>query len=251
MSFVGDAIGSVFGGITGASQAADAAEAAGRTQSAASQAGIEEQRRQFDKLVELMAPYVTAGQGALGGQQALVGLQGQEAQQQAIQGFEQSPLFQSLVQQGESGILQNASATGGLRGGNVQAALSQFRPQILNSLIEQQYGRLGGLSSMGQASAAGQATAGQQLGQNVSGLLGQQGAATAGGQLAQGGVVGSTFNTLAQIAGAVAGAGGFGGGGGAGMGAGASGAPSYGFGGGTGASLGGGGGGGGFRYTGF
>ena len=249
MSFIGDVIGDVFGGITGASQAADSAEAAGRTQTAASQAGIAEQQRQFDKLVELMAPYVTAGQGALGGQQALVGLQGQEAQQQAIQGFEQSPLFQSLVQQGESGILQNASATGGLRGGNVQAALSQFRPQILNSLIEQQYGRLGGLSSMGQASAAGQATAGQQLGQNVSGLLGQQGAATAGAQLAQGGVAGSTFGTLAQLGGALYGAGAFGGGGaGAGLGAGG-GASSYSLGGGTGANLGGGG--TGFSFRGF
>lgn len=244
MSFVGDAIGSVFGGITGASQAADSAEAAGRTQAAASAAGIAEQQRQFDKLVELMAPYVSAGQGALGGQQALVGLQGQEAQQQAISGFEQSPLFQSLTQQGENAILQNASATGGLRGGNTQAALAQFRPQMLNALIEQQYGRLGGLSTMGQAAAAGQATAGQQLGQNVSSLLGQQGAATAGGQLAQGSVVGSTFGTLAQLGGALYGAGAFGSGAGAGLGAGG-GATNY--------SLGGnfGGGGTGFRFSKF
>jgi hypothetical protein len=249
MSFIGDAIGDVFGGITGASQAADAAEAAGRTQSAASQAGIDEQRRQFDTFVELMAPYLTAGQGALSGQQALIGLQGQEAQQQAISGFEQSPFFQSLTQQGENAILQNASATGGLRGGNTQAALAQFRPQILNALIEQQYGRLGGLSTLGQASAAGQASAGMQLGQNVSGLLGQQGAATAGGQLAQGGVVGNTFGTLAQLAGAAYGAGAFGGGGaGAGMGAGG-GPVSYSLGGGTGASFGGGG--SGLRFTGF
>jgi hypothetical protein len=62
-------------------------------------------------------------------------------------------------------------------------------------------------------------SAGQQLGQNVSGLLGQQGAATAGGQLAQGGVAGSTFGTLAQLGGALYGAGAFGGGG-AGLGAG-------------------------------
>ena len=186
MSFVGDAIGDVFGGITGSKQAGEAAEAAGRTQAAASQAGIEEQRRQFDALVELMSPYVTAGTGALGQQQALIGMQGQEAQQQAMQGFEQSPLFQSLVQQGESGILQNAAATGGLRGGNVQGALSQFRPQMLNALIEQQYGRLGGISSLGQAAASGQAGAGQQTGTNVANLLAQQGAATAGGQLAAG-----------------------------------------------------------------
>lgn len=215
MSFVGDLIGDVFGGITGAKQAGKAAERAGATQAAAAQQGIEEQRRQFDKFVELMAPYVTAGTGALGGQQALVGLGGAEAQQQAIAGLEGSPQFQALTQQGENAILQNAAATGGLRGGNVQAALAQFRPQVLSDLINQQYARLGGLSTMGQNAAAGQAAAGQTLGANVSGLLGQQGAATAGGQIARGAVPGQTFGQLLQIGGTIAGMGGFGGGGGA------------------------------------
>lgn len=212
MSFVGDLVGDVFGGITGAKQAGKAAERAGATQAAAAQQGIEEQRRQFDKFVELMAPYVTAGTGALGGQQALVGLGGAEAQQQAIAGLEGSPQFQALTQQGENAILQNAAATGGLRGGNVQAALAQFRPQVLSDLINQQYARLGGLSTMGQNAAAGQAAAGQTLGANVSGLLGQQGAATAGGQIARGGVARQTFGDIMQIAGAAAGMGGFGGG---------------------------------------
>lgn len=199
MSFIGDILGDVVGGITGAKQAGKAAEAAGRTQAEAAQAGIEEQRRQFDALVELMAPYVTAGTGAMGQQQALIGLQGAEAQQQAISGFEQSPLFQSLTQQGENAILQNAAATGGLRGGNVQAALSQFRPQALNALIEQQYGRLGGLTSLGQASAAGQASSGLQSASNIGNLLANQGAAIAGGQMARGGVTRQAFGDLLNI----------------------------------------------------
>ena len=238
MSFVGDLIGDVFGGITGAKQAGEAAERAAETQSSAAQAGIEEQRRQFDKYVELMSPYVQAGTGAMGRlapyeqagqqafnqQQALIGLQGPAAQQQAIAALESSPQFQALQQQGENAILQNAAATGGLRGGNVQAALAQFRPQVLSSLIEQQYGRLGGISSaglgvtgdlvnLGQASAAGQGAQAGTLGANVANLLGQQGAATAGGQLARGAVPGQTFGQLLQLGGAVAGAmGGFGGG---------------------------------------
>ena len=69
MSFVGDFIGDVVGGITGAKQAGQAAEQAGQLQYQASMAGVEEQRRQFDKLVELMAPYVSAGEGAIGGLQ--------------------------------------------------------------------------------------------------------------------------------------------------------------------------------------
>jgi hypothetical protein len=195
MSFIGD----IVGGITGAKQAGKAAEAAGQTQAASAEKGIEEQRRQFDALVELMAPYVTAGTGAMGQQQALIGLQGAEAQQQAISGFEQSPLFQSLIQQGENAILQNAAATGGLRGGNVQAALSQFRPQALNALIEQQYGRLGGLSTLGQASATGQAAQGMASASNIANLLANQGAAIAGGQVARGNVARQSFGDLLDI----------------------------------------------------
>jgi hypothetical protein len=199
MSFVGDFIGDVFGGITGAKQAGQAAERAGQVQAGMSQQAIDEQRRQFDKLVELLAPYREAGLPALQQQQAFLGLAGQPAQQAAIQGIEQSPQLAALMQQGENAILQNASATGGLRGGNVQAALGQFRPQLLNQLLEQQYTRLGGLSTLGQSSAAGQAEAGLQTGTNIANLLGQQGSALAGGIMGRGGVARQTFGDLLNV----------------------------------------------------
>jgi hypothetical protein len=199
MSFIGDFIGDVYGGITGAKQAGKAGERAGEIQAGAIGQGITEQQRQFDKLVELMAPYVTGGQGAFSQQQALIGLQGPESQQQAISGIEQSPIMQALTRQGENSILQNASATGGLRGGNVQASLSQFRPQLLNSLIEQQYGRLGGLSTLGQAAASGQASQGMQSASNIANLLSNQGAALAGGQLALGNIPRQTFGDILNI----------------------------------------------------
>lgn len=194
-----------------ASQAGDAAESAAETQAESSEAGIAEQRRQFDKIADLLAPYVQAGTGAIGQQQAILGLSGDAAQQSAIRGIEQSPYFRSQVQQGEMGILQNASATGGLRGGNVQGALAQFRPALLNQLIQQQYSNLGGLTSIGQASAAQQAVAAGNTGTNVANLIGQQGAAVAGGQLAQAGIRSQAIGSLANIAGAYFGASGSGG----------------------------------------
>ncbi len=205
MSFVGDLIGDVVGGITGAKAAGKAAQAGAATQAAAAQAGIDEQRRQFDKLVELMSPYVTAGTESMAAQKALIGLAGPKAQAAAIAQQEQSPIFQALTRQGESAILQNASATGGLRGGNVQAALSEFRPQILNSLIEQQYGRLGGFTKLGQASAAGQAEQGMASADSIANLLANQGAATAGGQIARGNVNRQAFGDLISIGKSVAG----------------------------------------------
>jgi hypothetical protein len=183
---VGAAIGGTLGGaIEGGQQQSQAAGAASAAQSQAAQAGIDEQRRQFDLTQKLLQPYTEAGAPALKQQQAFLGLGGAPAQQQAIQGIEQSPAMQAMLQQGENALLQNASATGGLRGGNIQGALAQFRPQLLNQLINQQYERLGGLTSLGQQSAAGVGTAGQAMGGNVATLMGQQGAAQAGGILGQ------------------------------------------------------------------
>lgn len=200
MGFVSDFVGDVVGGITGAKQQGEAAERAGEIQAGAAEAGIAENRRQFDKLIELMSPFVSQGTQAFGAQADLLGLNGTSAQQAAIQGLEASPQFSSLVKQGENALLQNAAATGGLRGGNTQNALSTLRPQMLSALIESQYSKLGGLSQMGQASAAGQASAGMQSAGAISDLLAQQGAARAGGVLAQGSVGRQTFQDILDIA---------------------------------------------------
>ncbi len=96
---------------------------------------------------------------------------GAQGQQQAINQFEQSPMFQALARQGEEAILQNASATGGLRGGNVQGALAQFRPALLNQQIQQQFQNLGGITTLGQRSAAGVGSSGMQTANNVGNIL--------------------------------------------------------------------------------
>ena len=136
-------------------------------------------------------PYAQAGQGALDMQQALLGTLGPEAQQQAFAQIENSPMFQGLLQQGETSLLQNASATGNIRGGNTQVALAQFRPQLLNQLIAQQYAGLAGLSGQGQSAASKQAGFAQQTGANVASVFGDRGAARAGG------IIGETQNRLA------------------------------------------------------
>ena len=193
--------------LVGSSMQASAAGDAAAAQGAASQAGIEEQRRQFDEMRKLLQPYTEAGLPALEQQQTLLGLKGQEAEQAAIARLTGGETFKALAQQGENALLQQASATGGLRGGNIQAALGQFRPQLLSSLIEQQYGRLGGMTSMGQASAAGVGSAGMQTGTNIANLLGQQGAAEAGGILGEAKAYGQLFNLPGQFVGAQIGAG--------------------------------------------
>lgn len=208
MSWIATAVvgGSVITGVGSYLAQKGAAEEAAGAQRSASEAAIAEQRRQQAESERLLAPYMQAGQGALGQQQALLGLGGPEAQQAAIAQLEQSPQFQAMMQQGEEAILQNASATGGLRGGNTQAALAQFRPAMLSQLIQQQMAQLGGLSSMGQQGAMGAAGYGQQSAANVGNLLGGIGQAQAGAAMAQGqgmanlfGGVGGALGTLGGL----------------------------------------------------
>lgn len=193
--------------LIGSTMQAKAASGAAETQGAAAQAGIDEQRRKFDAMQALLKPYTEAGVPALEAQQAFLGLRGPEAERAAIERISGGERFQELTRQGEEALLQRASATGGLRGGNVQAALAQFRPQVLNQLIEEQYGRLGGMTTLGQRSAAGVGAAGTELGTNVANLLAQQGAARAGGELGEAKAYGSLFNLPGQLLGFQYGAG--------------------------------------------
>jgi hypothetical protein len=223
----------VGGSLLSSSMQADAATEAAGIQAAASEAGIQEQRRQFDLVQTLLAPYVSAGVPAIAGlqgyaeagpkafeqQQALAGLLGPDRQREAIAQIEQGGGFQASVQAGEEALLQKASATGGLRGGNIQAALSQFRPQLLQAEIDRQYGRLGGFSDIGretqanllkigQSSATGVGAQGVTTGTNISNLLANQGQALAGGALGEAKAYGQFLNLPAQLFGFQSGMGG-------------------------------------------
>lgn len=195
----GAAIGGIVAGagaLGGAYLSSKAAGDASDAQSASAAAGQQEVARQFDQIQQLLSPYVTAGTGALGAQQNLLGLNGNDAQQAAIDAIQNSPAFTSALKTGETSLLQNASATGGLRGGNIQSALAQFSPNLLTQLIQSQLSNLGGLTSIGQNAAAGVGNAGMQTGNTIAGLIQQGGAAQAGGALAQGAAANSALSGL-------------------------------------------------------
>jgi hypothetical protein len=78
---------SLVGGLLGRNTERQAAAQASDAQVGASQAGLEEQRRQFDAMQELMRPYVQAGTQAIGGLQPFAAAGAPAlAQQQALVG---------------------------------------------------------------------------------------------------------------------------------------------------------------------
>jgi hypothetical protein len=139
--------GLIIGGsqLLGGMMQADAAESAAQAQAGAAGEGIAEQRRQFDAIQQLLAPYIQAGTGAINQFQPF-----QQAGQQAFQ------LQQEIDKQ--------YGRLGGFAGTGLGVSEALYRG--------------------GQASAVNQASQAGTLGSNVANLLAQQGAAQAGGQLA-------------------------------------------------------------------
>ena len=203
-----DPISAVIGGVATLGSSvigSSAAKSAGAAQERAAMLGVEEQRAAREETRRLLQPYVSAGDPALQALMGALGLRGPEEQAAFVSQQEQSPIFQALARQGEEAMLQQASATGGLRGGNLQGALAQFRPALLNQFLEQQYSRLGGLTTLGQQSAAGVGSAGMQSATNIGNLLGQAGQAQAGAALGSAQAWGQGLSGLAQIGGILAG----------------------------------------------
>lgn len=184
-------------GLFGASKQSSAASDAADVQSGAAreaaalqlqgtQESIAENRRQFDFMQELLSPYTGAGQTAIHEQMDMLGWGGREAEQETIDRIKGGAEYQETVRAGEDAILANASATGGLRGGNVQRSLAEFRPSILNSLLDKQFSRAGELAGRGVGAATGVGNAGVQSAAS-SGALRNAGYSGAAGSINLGG----------------------------------------------------------------
>lgn len=194
-------VGSAVVGAAASSQASKsaskAANNAAAAQSESNAQAVEEQRRQYDEMVQLLQPYTQAGNQSLNAQQNLLGLNGVGAQQNAINNIANGAEYQTYLQQGTNNILQNASATGGLRGGNTQNAIAQFAPNLLNNLVNQQYQNLGGMTTLGQNSAAQTGNAGMASANNISSLLQNTGSANAAAYMAKGNAQAAGYNGMA------------------------------------------------------
>lgn len=97
------------------------------------------------------------------------GVSANDAQASAIASLEKSPLYTSLIRNGEEAILANGSATGGLRGGNMQGGLANFRADTLASTIQQQLAGYQGAigTGLGAQGAVTNATYGTATGSNA------------------------------------------------------------------------------------
>ena len=148
-------------------------------------------------------PYATKGGQAFDLEAAMSGALGPEAQQEAFDNYSESAGQKYLREQQEQALLRNASATGGLQGGNVLTALQEQAKGIAATDQQQYMDNLNRLGLMGQTASTQQGmydtsggAAKAQLIANMGGALGQAALGT-GGQLAN-----SANNAASQSSGA-------------------------------------------------
>jgi hypothetical protein len=167
--------------------------------------------------IGLLEPYYEAGLGSVGGlrdiadgtgqgyqgMRDIAGMNTPQAQQAEMERIAQSPEFLENMRQAESAMLQNASATGGLRGGNTQRALAEMRPAMFNQAVDKQFGRYGQFAGMGGDISQFLASSGQNIGTNIFGA-GQASAAGTGAAAMQS--AGQVANLMGGIGQAQAGA---------------------------------------------
>ena len=217
-------IGAAVGGVASSAISSSGAQSAANTQAQATQSQIGQQGYEFNTIQGLLAPYANAGtsalpgynnamqgyQGILGNLNNLTGANGNGAQQTAINGLKSNPLYTTSMGLGQQAILANASATGGLRGGNTIANLGYLPGQVLSNVMQQQIGNLGtslgaqsglvgqygNLLNLGQNAAAGTGQAAMNTGNNITSLIGQQGAIGAGATIAGTNAINSGINSI-------------------------------------------------------
>lgn len=171
---------------------------------AASQQNYSDISSMFAPARDVLAPTV----GAMGD---IIGINGNPAQQGALDRLKASPMYQSLFRTGEEAVLQNAAATGGIRGGNTQRGLADFGADTFARLIQQQLENLGGLGGIGMNATGATAQAGTNNAASLINLFTNRGNVRGGQALARGAINQGMWNSAGSFLDKASGSGGIGG----------------------------------------
>lgn len=177
---------SFVGGILGGNSAKKASDKAAKAQEAAANRAIDIQNQQYQQTRQDFMPYTQAGTGAITQLSQLVtGGMTPEALTARIQG---DPLYQAMYRNGEETLLQNAAATGGLRGGDTARGLADFGADTLASVYGTIKNDLGNLAGLGLGATGSVAGFGANAANATSGLTNQIGQIQATNYLTKGGI---------------------------------------------------------------
>lgn len=156
-------------GVLGSRAAGQASDA----QTAAAQAGIDEQRRQFDQSRQDQAPWMQAGVNALG-------------RLQDPAAFQASPGYDFRRSEGTRDLGNYFGARGGAASGNALKALADYNQNLASNEYGNWWNQQAGLAGVGQTATNQVGVLGANTAGNVGNLLSSQGNARASGILGRG-----------------------------------------------------------------
>ena len=158
---------------------------AGAAQIQAANNSLALQSQQYDQNRLDLHPYSNAGILGLRQQLNYLGINGPAQQQAFLSNILNGPEYRAMIQSMYSNMDRNSLATGGIRGGDPSAGINYLSPQILSHIINQRYSMLGGLSTIGQNSAASMGTAGMNFANQGSKVYNDLGTSLARNELAR------------------------------------------------------------------
>jgi hypothetical protein len=194
-AIVGSAI---LGGVASSSAASKASKAQRR---AAEQAAAV-QREQYEQTRADLAPFRDMGTTALGQYTDLLGMQGQDAYQRALQNYQQSPFLAQLVRNTGDAVDASRAARGGLFSGATAQEIGDRTGQLYMGDFNNYLSRLGGLADTGQNAAAQTGNFGQNAAAGQANAFTAAGNARAQGYINQGNAISNALNQGAQLYGA-------------------------------------------------
>jgi hypothetical protein len=190
---------SALSGIIGGRSMKKASQKAMEAQTAAANRGIDLQQKQYETTRADYMPYTQAGGKAIGGYGDLLGTNGTGAQATAVQGLQDSPFFQQQLADANENLLQTASATGGVRGGNTAGAVGQLSPQLLMQAYQQAMSGYGNLAQLGLGATGSVSNAGLSNANAATTLNGQIGQAQATNYLTKGGINAANWANIGGV----------------------------------------------------
>jgi hypothetical protein len=178
---------------------ADASKKAAEQSADAARESAQLQQQRFEESKAMMQPWVAGGQNALGAYSNFLGLNGKDAQSQAMANFQTDPYFQQTLKNTADATTAQYSAHG-LTGGNLLDALYKNNAAGWQGQYNNYLQNLAGTSGQGATAGGTVTNAGANAATNQGNFLTQAGNATAAGTMGAGNAWGNALNNASLFA---------------------------------------------------
>lgn len=189
------------GAIGAAAISSSASSKASKAQAQGADASLSLQKQEYDQSRADLAPWRSAGSGALAMLSDALGLNGPEGNARGASAFKTSPGYDFAMSEGEKAVDAGAYAKGTGRSGATFKAENRFAQGTADQEFGGWLGKLGTLAGFGQSATQTGVSANNAFAVNAGNAVQDAAAATASGYVGSANAISSGVNNLAKLAG--------------------------------------------------